>query len=183
LGERANQPLGEAAWAAIRLAYEQGAERIGDIARRHGINSATVSARASQEGWEPRRPDLVAAQRRRAARERPERQDGDVLRRSLHRTLAVMIARLEARVLAAADDIDERDVKMLTALAAAHSKVTAPDSSLDRPNDSSTRSPRDPAHGAPAESGLPRHILDALEQLVDGRAAGLSRRAERRRQT
>lgn len=85
--------------------------------------------------------------------------------RSLIRTAAIMTRQLEARVKADGYETDERDIKQLTALAQACARLTELE-----------ESPREPATSdtAGARSGnVPQQILDALEALVDGRAAGL----------
>lgn len=85
--------------------------------------------------------------------------------RSLIRTSAIMTRQLEARVKADGYETDERDIKQLTALAQACAKLTELE-----------ESPREPANSqaAGARSGnVSQQILDALEALVDGRAAGL----------
>ncbi|WP_036789980.1 hypothetical protein [Pleomorphomonas koreensis] len=88
--------------------------------------------------------------------------------RSLIRTAGIMTRQLEARVKADGYETDERDIKQLTALATACARL----SELEE-------SPRERTRpDAAARSGsVPQQILDALEALVEGRAAGVAREA------
>ncbi|MCT8266782.1 hypothetical protein NYQ83_05800 [Afifella sp. JA880] len=62
----------EADWAAIRAAYEDGAEPLSAIRRRFHVSAGAIAERRRREGWTPRSSDLAAISRRRAA-EREER--------------------------------------------------------------------------------------------------------------
>ncbi|WP_237155534.1 helix-turn-helix domain-containing protein [Oryzibacter oryziterrae] len=156
-------------WDAVRIAYEQTQEPVVDIALRFGVTRQTVERHAATGGWTARRPVMASAARLTTLKERASEPDMAALSLSMKRILAVMVSRLEGRILGAGDEVDERDVKALTALAAAHSKVTE----LDR----NPRSARDKQPGNPA-AGLARSVLAALEATVDGRAPGLAGEAE-----
>ncbi|MDQ0324540.1 hypothetical protein J2R99_000389 [Rhodopseudomonas julia] len=57
----------EADWAAIRAAYEAGAEPLSAIRRRFHVSAGAIAERRRREGWTPRSSDLAAIGRRRAA--------------------------------------------------------------------------------------------------------------------
>ncbi|MBK1625184.1 hypothetical protein [Afifella marina] len=57
----------EADWAAIRAAYEDGAEPLSAIRRRFHVSAGAIAERRRREGWTPRSSDLGAISRQRAA--------------------------------------------------------------------------------------------------------------------
>ncbi|MCF1505641.1 hypothetical protein L0F51_17955 [Afifella sp. H1R] len=56
----------EADWAAIRAAYEAGAEPLSAIRRRFHVSAGAIAERRRREGWTPRSSDLGEISRRRA---------------------------------------------------------------------------------------------------------------------
>lgn len=110
---------------------------------------------------------------------RTSRRGDGALVAALARTAAVMVARFEKRMTGGGDDdpIEEGDVKLLAALASALAKVrdlrnSSGNARDDRKNETATG-----GKAGPEDGSVPQSVLDALEALVDGRAAGLARRS------
>lgn len=111
-------------------------------------------------------------------RRRPREPEATALCRSLRRTAAAMVRRLERRFADEDGDVDERDVKTLAALMAAVAKMTEMTELEANPGKRRDgKTVEDPSGPETGDSDVPRQVLDALEALVDGRAAGVDRLA------
>ncbi len=100
--------------------------------------------------------------------------DVDGMLAGLKRIATRQIERAEADALAANAPLDDREVKLATALAALVGKIRELEI-----NPRGRRAGSDETDAATApEPGLEQSLLEALEAFVDGRAAGLARAAE-----
>ena len=112
--------------------------------------------------------DKVRAEPRRASDAVPTQ-----LAASLRRSAVVMVRRLERRFQGGDGDLEESDVKLLANLATAVAKVMDLQQSPGKKRDGQSVEPG--VHDEEGDGDVPQSVLDALEALADGRAAGLAR--------
>lgn len=116
-------------WSAIRAAYEQTADALAAIARRHQTSQRTIRRRAVAEGWmlrPPQRKPGSKAQNKPAAHARTADTPEDRLIRKVYRALARNLDLMERRMTTeehpnAADT--ERDMRAIGAVVKTVEKV------------------------------------------------------------
>lgn len=90
---------------------------------------------------------------------------------ALERIVAIMLKRAECDLAASDERLDERDVKLATAIAALVGKVRDLQTNAGKQRGQG----EDNDAAAASDERLEQSVLDALDALVDGRAAGLAR--------
>ena len=130
-------------WNEIRIAYEQSAEKLDDMARRFGVARSSISQRVRTDGWMRRKRTIVV--------------DARNLVRRMYRLIEKVLVRMER----SEEPMNEKDAGVLNRMAA----------TLERLMDVEAKSPEPPTRGAAKETAemqqIRKTIARRLEQLGD----------------
>lgn len=130
-------------WEQIRLAYEETAETMDDMAKRFGVARSSISQRMRTDGWMRRRRVVVV--------------DARTLIRRMYRLIERVLVRMER----AEEPMNEKDAGVLNRMAA----------TLERLMEIEARAPEPPKRGAVKETAemqqIRKTIARRLEQLGD----------------